>query len=188
MIYAETERLTLRSLEKSDLPRIVELIGDWQVARWLTSVPHPYNLSHAEEFYERIAAAVETGKPEYFLLELKRDKQQIGAVGLHPPRLSHPKRGEHVIGYWLGKEYWGRGLMTEALTPVITHAFARQDIALLTAATEPANTASKNVLKKAGLECIGIFPLSDKNALRGGPDVTRWELTRTNYETRMKAA
>ena len=41
MIYAETDRLYLRHLAVDDLPRLVELIGDWEVARWLRRVPHP---------------------------------------------------------------------------------------------------------------------------------------------------
>jgi hypothetical protein len=41
-----------------DLPRLAELIGDWEVARWLVAVPYPYQLKDAEDFYERMAASV----------------------------------------------------------------------------------------------------------------------------------
>jgi RimJ/RimL family protein N-acetyltransferase len=40
MIYAETKRLVLRALDRADLPRLAELIGDWDVARWLVAVPY----------------------------------------------------------------------------------------------------------------------------------------------------
>jgi RimJ/RimL family protein N-acetyltransferase len=188
MIYAETHRLILRALDKSDLPRIVELIGDWDVARWLVRVPYPYHLKDAEEFYERMRDAAQKGAPEYFLLQQKTDGRQVGAVGLHPPREPLPEAGEFVIGYWLGKSYWGKGLMSEAIKAVIDLAFARAEVAVLTATADPANGASHNVLRKAGLRSLGISPCRDSTALRGGPDVMRWQLTREEYRNRKKIA
>jgi RimJ/RimL family protein N-acetyltransferase len=188
MIYAETPRLILRSLEKTDLPRIVELIGEWDVARWLVRVPYPYHLKDAEEFYQRMRAAMDKGAPEYFLLERKSDGAQTGAIGLHPPHQPSPQPGEFVVGYWLGRDYWGQGLMSEAIPAVIDHAFKRAEIAVLTATADPVNAASQNVLRKAGFACLGLSPCRDKTALRGGPDVMRWQITRTDYETRKQAA
>jgi len=180
-LYAETERLIVRSLEKTDLPQIVELIGDWDVARWLSSVPYPYSLKHAEEFFERMTEAMQIGKPEYFLLEHKKDRLQMGAIGLHPPREPDPLPGEMVVGYWLGKDYWQQGLMSEALRSVITLAFQCAEVMVLTAATDLANDASQNVLRKAGFTYGGISPRQDPS-LRGTAEVTRWQLTRGAYE------
>lgn len=187
MIFAETDRLLLRSLEKNDLPRIVELIGDWEVARWLVAVPYPYRLKDAEDYYEKMTAALRKGAPEYFLVQRKSDGQQIGAVGLHPPREADPQPGEFVVGYWLGRDFWGQGLMSEALTPVVDLAFRRRGVALLTSTTDPANRASQNVLQKAGFAYLGIDTRRcDPGALRGSSEVTRWQLTREDYEKRTK--
>lgn len=188
MIYAETERLTLRSLEKSDLPRIVEMIGAWDVARWLTSVPYPYTLKDAEDYYAKMTLSLRQGTPEYFLLQRKSDQQPVGSIGLHAPYEPLPQPGEHVIGYWLGREYWGQGLISEALSSILLLAFARPEIKLLTATTDPANLASQNVLRKAGFASLGISPRRETTRLRGGNNVMRWELTRAAFEMKDKAA
>jgi RimJ/RimL family protein N-acetyltransferase len=181
MIYAETKRLILRDLAREDLPGLVEMIGDWDVVRWLVSVPYPYGLKDAEEFYERMRAVANKGAPEYFLLEHKNG-EPVGAIGLHAPREPRSQRGELVIGYWLGKDCWGQGLMSEAILPVIDIAFRRTDVAALTATTDPANGASQNVLRKAGLRYLGLSPSRDPAALRGSPEVMRWQMTRADYE------
>ncbi len=193
MIYAETSRLILRSLEKSDLPRIVELIGDWDVARWLVSVPVPYTLRHAEEFYERMNEAARCGTPEYFLLERTGDGEQIGAIGLHVHREPFPQNDELVIGYWVGKAFWGQGYISEAIQPIIAHAFDRSEVRLLSSTTDPENAASQNVLRKAGFTYLGISTRKESDAynnkpLRGGMDVTRWQMTREDYLQRKKSA
>lgn len=106
MIYAETSRLHLRSLEKEDLPRLAELIGDWDVAKWLSSAPYPYAIKDAEDFYAKMLSGYQQGVPEYFVLSLKSDDILIGAVGLHPSNVPNPKSGEIELGYWLGKPFW----------------------------------------------------------------------------------
>jgi RimJ/RimL family protein N-acetyltransferase len=180
MIYAETKRLVLRSLARADLPRLAELIGDWEVARWLVAVPYPYALQDAEEFYECMEASIKAGSPEYFLLQQK-GVGPIGAIGVHPPRQPQSPPGEFVIGYWLGRNYWKQGFMSEALPPVIDIAFARADVDILTATTDPVNRASQNILRKAGLRCVGLFPRRDPAALRGSPIAMRWQMTREDY-------
>ena len=108
MIYAQTARLILRPLLRADLPRVAELIGDWEVVRWLAVVPYPYSLQDAEAFYERVEAAARAGEPQYFSMQ-EKSGGPIGAVGLHLSREAEPQPGELVLGYWLGKPYWNRG-------------------------------------------------------------------------------
>ena len=103
MIFAETKHLNLRALEKAELPRLVELLGEWDVVRWLSVVPFPYKLQHAEEFYADMKPFADKGEPEFFALALKTDNLLIGGVGLHPPRNANALPGEIEIGYWLGK-------------------------------------------------------------------------------------
>jgi ribosomal-protein-alanine N-acetyltransferase len=126
-------------------------------------------------------ASVKKGVSEYFLMQLKNG-EPIGAIGVHPPREPQPQPGELVIGYWLGKNYWKQGFMCEALRPVIEIVFARADVAVLTATTDPVNRASQNVLRKAGLRCVGLFPRRGPAALRGSLIVMRWQMTRADYE------
>ena len=185
--YAETPRLIIRPLKKADLPRMVELIGDWEVARWLIYVPHPYGLQDAEDFHEQMQTSMQRGAPEIFMLQMKAAHQIIGAVGLHPSR-EIPTIDELVIGYWLGRDYWRQGYASEAMQSVLGLGFARAHIERITSTTDPANQASQNVLRKAGFHYCGISPRLNKNALRGSVEVTRWLLTRQDFMQRKKAA
>jgi len=189
MVFAETPRLILRRLEKADLPALTRLIGEWEVVRWLVSVPYPYRAEHSEEFYATMEKAYQNGQPEYFLMQRKADNTVIGGIGLHPSREEDPPLpDELVIGYWLGRDYWGQGCMTEGVRAVIDLGFGRPEISVLTATTDPANQASQNVLRKAGLDYLGLSPQRDKRALRGSETVTRWQLTRDVYEKKKAVA
>lgn len=179
MITIETPRLRLRALHEDDLPRLTSLIGDWDVARWLAVVPHPYRLADAEEFY----AGLQTPGPLWrriFAIADKTDNTLLGAVGLHPARVADPKPDTIVLGYWLGKSAWGRGLMTEAVAPMLALAFAQPQIFVVTATTDPENYASQNVLRKNGLRCLGLQPRHEPS-LRGGAEVLAWEIRRAEH-------
>jgi RimJ/RimL family protein N-acetyltransferase len=186
-IFAETSRLVLRSLEKNNLPAMATLIGDWEVARWLIRPPYPYTMKDAEEFYEIQRANYERNMPNYFVIMRKADNRFLGAVSLE---FDHPDTesvsGDCVLGYWLGKSFWGEGYMTEAVTAALALAFNRDGTEAVITTTDPANAASQKVLQKTGFDYLGIFPRSFE-ALRGSKEVTRWRLTRTDFEMRRNA-
>jgi RimJ/RimL family protein N-acetyltransferase len=181
MIFAETERLFLRKLEREELPRLVHLIGAWEVTRWLTVVPFPYTLRDAEEFYDSISPHEAPNEPQFFTLALKTDNALIGGIGLHAPRTAEPQQGETEIGYWLGRDYWGRGLMIEAAQTVIAMGFNNPDTLSISATTDPANLASQKILTAAGLTNMGLQPRTYA-ALRGSDQIHFWQLTREDYE------
>ena len=95
----------MRALEKSELPRLVELLDVWDVVRWLSVVPYPYTMQYAEEFYADMELAMASGEPQFYAMALKPENLFIGGIGLHPPRGSSAVEGEVEIGYWLGREY-----------------------------------------------------------------------------------
>jgi len=185
MIFAQTERLVLRTLEKSELPRLVKLIGEWDVVRWLSVVPFPYTLRDAEEFYDDIEPSYVKGDPQFFTVALKTNNLLIGGIGLHPPRGQSTKEGESEIGYWLGKEFWGQGFLTEAARKVIDLGFARESLQVISATTALNNQPSQNILRKLGLTQQGV-KARDYTALRGDDQIISWQLTRDAYEKDQK--
>ena len=52
----ETRRLRLRRPRKTDAPRVAELLGDFDIARMTTSIPHPYGLADAEAWLAAAAS------------------------------------------------------------------------------------------------------------------------------------
>jgi RimJ/RimL family protein N-acetyltransferase len=185
-IYAQTERLTLRALRHGELARLVQLLGTWDVVRWLSVVPFPYTKRDAEDFFADISPHTASATPHFYSLALKSDDLLIGGIGLHPPRTANPREGEIEIGYWLGQAYWHRGLMAEAARTVVDLAFAREGITTIGATTDPKNVASQKVLVKAGLRNHGIMPRSYP-ALRGGDEIVSWRLTRAEYVQELMA-
>jgi len=181
MIFAETERLYLRALEENELPRLTALIGAWDVVRWLAVVPFPYRAEHAKEFFADMSLCYTKGEPQFYAMSLKSDNLLIGGVGLHLPRNKTYIDGQIEIGYWLAKEFWGKGLMSEAAQRVRDIGFSRPTTKAIGASTDPDNHASQNVLRKLGLRHMGIAP-RDYSSLRGGDTIIKWLLTREEWE------
>lgn len=186
MIFAETERLLLRTLKNDDLPRLCELANDWDVAKWLPIMPHPYKQSDGEFFISAAQEKYKTGEPEAFAISFKDDGLFIGGIGLH-------QRGEHTldktkveVGYWLGRPYWQKGIMSEAIGGALSIAFGRPEIELVWANTHVDNVASQKTLKKAGFKYMGTAPRPElPGAVRQtSKEVTCWEIHRPKCLTK----
>ena len=138
-----TERLRLRAPRPDDAPRIADLANDFEVARMVTRIAHPYALSDAEAFIAHQARYHGAGRA--FAIE-HPDEGLIGVVGL---TVGAGKRFP-VAGYWLGKPYWGRGYATEALAGALGWARRGLGARAVTADHFIDNPASAWVLTKAG--------------------------------------
>jgi ribosomal-protein-alanine N-acetyltransferase len=141
----ETERLLLRPQDAHDIPRIVPLLNDFDVAKNLSRVPHPYTEASAEEFLARGVEDRARGEAYPFTLTLKTDGAPIGGCGL---RLKDG--GVFELGYWLGRPFWGRGYASEAARRVAGFAFRELDAPVLRASYFHDNPASGRVLEKLG--------------------------------------
>ena len=81
------------------------------------------------------------------------DGVSVGAIGLVLKDDVFRRSAE--IGYWLGTDYWGRGIVTEAVRAVTDYAFATFDICRVYAGVFEWNPASMRVLERAGYELEG---------------------------------
>ena len=120
-IRIETDRLILRAWCESDLEDFYEYArvdGVGQMAGWL---PHK-DMDESKRILNMFI-----GEKKTFALELKESSKVIGSIGLETrdADLGIPEdlMGRE-IGYVLNKEYWGRGLMPEAVKAVINFCFA----------------------------------------------------------------
>lgn len=181
MIFAETDRLYLRALQKEELPRFQKLLDVWDVVRWLAVVPYPYTMKDAETFYNDMLDAYCKHEPQFLAMALKSDNLLIGGVGLHPPRDADCAPGDVEIGYWLSHDFWGQGLMCEAARTARDIGFTRTDTQALTATTALNNYASQKVLSNIGMKNTGETKRA-YSALRGAEEVFKWRLTREEYE------
>ena len=142
------ERLRLRPVTLEDAAPMARLADDLDIARMTTSIPYPFHVADAESFIARMAAA-DRAREALFGVELPAEGL-IGVVGLHP---NDQDRVE--VGYWLGRPYWGRGYMTEAVERVLLWAREEWGRAILASGHFADNPASGRVLAKAGFLYTG---------------------------------
>lgn len=144
----ETPRLILRRPVRADARRVADLANDVEVAENLSSLPHPYGLDDALSYIDN----AEVGPARWNLgLHLKEEGAAfVGTASLMP------RDGERfVIGYWIGRPYWNRGLATEAAQALTDFAFSRLDAAAIAATSRVTNGASRRVLEKCGFQYAG---------------------------------
>lgn len=144
-----TERLTLRGLHLSDAPRIAALADDWELARWLARVPHPYRLEDAQRWLETQIESWDAGLGYSFAIQTGGDL--IGCFGID--KVGEPDRFE--IGYWLGRPFWGQGFATEAGRAAIDFCWRDLGLTSLAATHHVDNAASAQVLAKLGFVATG---------------------------------
>ncbi len=165
-----TPRLTLRPLAMGDAPRIAELAGEWDVARMTTRIPHPYDLTNAENWLTR---KTQTADETAFAIAL--DDQFVGGCGFIV-------RGPDAeLGYWLGKPYWGRGYATEAAGALIDHVFQTYGVERITLGHFVDNPASACVIEKLGFVLTG-HAREDSLARGTDVDVVRYALARQSWQ------
>ncbi|MCP4639359.1 MAG: GNAT family N-acetyltransferase [bacterium] len=143
-------QFVLRPWRAGDEPHIVEHANDSEVSRNLgDKFPYPYTLDDAYAFVRRCLEI--SGPNRMFAIEV--DGAPCGGLGLHPfdDVMSHTV----MIGYWLGKKYWGRGIATEAVGLATHHAFRVLDYERVEANVFAWNPASARVLEKNGYTLEG---------------------------------
>lgn len=170
----ETERLWLRWPRMADAENIARLAGDPDVASQTANIPHPYNLRDAEQFIRRARAENESGQGLVLALAFKRQPHEaIGVIGAHGSQF----RGTAGLGYWLGRDYWGQGLMTEAGRGFIDLIFGVTSLAEIVCDSLPDNLGSRRVQEKLGFASLGDLEI-EAPARGGRLKVARTRLTR----------
>ncbi len=146
------KKINLRTLKDSDAQSIADNAKYKCVSRFLSRMPYPYKLQNAIDYLNKIKTKKDT---DLILgIEDKNTHQIIGWISLEKINKQN-KSG--VLGYWLGKDYWGRGIMTEAVNLVINHAFKNLKLERIQASVMHPNIASMNILLKSGFKLEGIL-------------------------------
>jgi RimJ/RimL family protein N-acetyltransferase len=152
----ETERLVLRPPGPDDAARIADRINDYDIARMTGRAPYPFAVADAEAFL-RSGAEADPLCERAFLIE-DRAGDLAGGVGFHAPRTEWSESGCALgpeLGYWLGRDFWGRGLATEAVLAALDWAREGWGVRAVAAGHFADNPASGRVLEKAGFLYTG---------------------------------
>lgn len=155
----ETRRLWLRWPMARDAEAVSRLAGDPAVAERTARIPTPLPLHEAERFVIRARAANTAG--EGLIMALCRRASPANLIGIVSVE-TRPDEPEPHLGYWLGRPFWGEGLMTEAAEALVDATFAYAGGRVLASAAMIGNTGSRRVLEKCGFRLTGesapVFP------------------------------
>jgi [ribosomal protein S5]-alanine N-acetyltransferase len=142
----------IRGWRRDDAAALARLANDRQVWLGLRDLfPHPYSVDDAHGF---ITFAMGMTPPTLFAI----DAGGVLAGGIGYTLRTDVERIGAEVGYWLGREFWGRGIATAALRLLTAHAFAAHpEMRRLFAVPFAANAASARVLEKAGYLREGVL-------------------------------
>jgi len=147
------KKVNLRILHQSDAEAIASSLKNKLYSR-VALLPYPYTIDIARK-YIRKTFVLRKKKMDYcHAIEDKVTGELIGMLGLHGTHNIH-RRAE--IGYWLAKKFWGKGIMTEAVTLATNFAFKKLRLNMVHAHVFSFNLASRKVLEKCGYKQEGYF-------------------------------
>jgi len=147
-----TERLTLRPLEPEDAEAMHRLVNDWEVSRTLAVVPFPYPRDLADEWIASTRRDLEArvAVPLAVTGHEGAEEMLVGVVGVR----IRARAG--ILGYWVGRRFWGHGVATEAAGRLARWALANLDLDRLEASVATDNPASAAVLRRIGFRQTGV--------------------------------
>lgn len=172
-----TERLILRPLELSDADQAQRLFPTWNVVKYLNAkVQWPFPGDGVLCFYRDVSLpAIERGDEWHWTLRLKSVPDElIGAISLH--------RGDQINrGFWLGQEWQGKGLMTEAVCATNDFWFDVLGFEVLRAPKAVENIASRRISETTGMRIVSTF---EADYVCGRLLSEMWEITAAEWHAR----
>ncbi len=155
----------LRPLVAADAPSLARHAADDDVWRNLRDrFPHPYTLRDAESYIASVSA-----RPRQTSFGIVVDGEAAGTVTLMPGEDIARRTSE--IGYWLGRGFRGRGVVTDAVQAATGYAFGELGMHRVFAVPFAHNAASSRVLEKVGYVLEGRMR---RSAVKAGEILDQW--------------
>lgn len=164
----------LRKWKLSDAKDLAEVLNNEKILNNLRDgLPFPYTEQDAEDY---IAAMLSSDESNAFAYAITIGERVVGSIGAF--RQSNIHRQTAELGYYLAEEYWGQGIMTDAIRQLCRIVFETTDILRIYAEPFAYNTGSRRALEKAGFMFEGTMK---NNAVKNGKvlDMVLYSLTRT---------
>lgn len=160
----ETARLILRPWCEDDVHALYKYASDpdiGPIAGWPTHT----SIENSLEIIRTVFSA-----PETYAVVLKETNEPVGSCGIMFSNSLHSadmKQGEAEIGYWIGKPYWGRSLIPEAVMALLSRCFNELHLDSVWCGYYEGNSKSKRVCEKCGFNYHHtnydiVSPLGDK--------------------------
>lgn len=179
IVVLRTRRFVLRQPVMGDAQPLARYLNDFEVSGNLARVPFPYHLSDARAWLRTRLPTLPV-EATNFAIDLP-GKGLVGQVGFH-----QGPQGP-IIGYWLGRPYWGQGLMTEAVTACLDWFFGATQHPVVYSGVFTFNAASLAIQAKLGFTETGRSSLL---CLARGAEVEHidTQLTRERFQQKWAPA
>ena len=142
-----TPRLKLRRLTMRDAADIYRYSRDAEVARHVLWSAHQ-SIGDSRSYLRYMLRRYRNHEPASWGIEYVQTGEVIGTIGF---MWIQSDNSAAEVGYSLSRDYWNRGLMTEALKAVIAHGFGSMNLNRIEAQHETGNPASGAVMRKCGM-------------------------------------
>lgn len=166
----ETERLLLRQFTMDDLDDLYFIYSHPDLSKYLSN-EQPLRLDQTRAAINSIIESWQQHKFGVWAVVYKKERKLIGHCGLK----FLENTPEVQIGYLLLKDYWRRGLGTEAAAAVLKYGFEVVKLERIVAIAKPENIASRRVMEKVGMKY-------EKDAYYYDNDVVYYSLLRQAYQ------
>lgn len=123
-------------------------------------LPYPYLEKDAIVYIYSMLSAKED---ETFAFAITLDDKVIGSIAVFRQQNIHRQTGE--MGYYIAEEFWGKGIMTDAVKQICQYVFQHSDILRIYAEPFAYNMGACRVLEKAGFQYEGTLR---SNAVKNG--------------------
>lgn len=153
--------VSIRPWRMSDALCLAEIINSKKIQDNLRDgIPYPYFEKDGEEF---IASMLNADRDNTFAFAITVAGRLAGSIGAYRKTNIHRRTAE--IGYYVGEQFWGKGVCTKAVKLVCQYVFDNTDIIRIYAEPFADNIASCKVLEKAGFDLEGTLR---SNAVKNG--------------------
>ena len=151
---------SLREWRMKDAGELARIISPGVLENLRDGIPFPYTQRDGEEF---IASMLSADPRRVFAFAITAQGRLAGSITAFRQENIHCRTAE--LGYYLGEEWWGRGLASSAVAQACRRIFETSDILRIFAEPFARNAASCRVLEKAGFTLEGTLR---KNAVKNG--------------------
>lgn len=141
-LHLETSRLILRPWKETDAASLYKYARDPMVGTKAGWPPHT-SVENSLTIIRSVFSA-----PEIYAVVLKETQEPIGSIGLLLKEANENQEAE--IGYWIGKPYWGQGLIPEAVRCILQRGFTELNLITIWGGYYEGNNQSCKVMKKCG--------------------------------------
>ena len=144
-IELRTERLVLRPFQTGDVADALEYRDDEEFARFLSHIPLPFTKPDAQAFVRLNMSEPWDKSPTFAVV---KGGKVIGTVNLEVNQQTRTA----MLGYAIGRAWWGQGIATEAAQAAMVWAIEAFDLARIWASTDVRHVKSQRVLEKLGMK------------------------------------